>query len=107
MIGHITVLKQRPLNRKPGWTTAFVTPEGLGYNELTTRHTCLKEDCGHNDPLMSPGSRLGRGAIALTPAPNGAKVFYITHRTRCIAKAMEGWPKEKKSFSREGIKHGA
>ena len=36
-----------------------------------------KEDCGRNDPSMSPGSRSGREAMTLTPAPNGAKAFNI------------------------------
>ena len=40
-----------------------------------------KEDCGRNDPSMSPGSRSGRGAMTLTPAPNGAEAFNIANRT--------------------------
>ena len=62
------------LNRKRGWPTTF-NPNGLGHNEITTRHTYSREDCGHNDPSMSPSSRPGRGAMTLTPAPNGAKAF--------------------------------
>ena len=58
----------------------------LGYNKLTTRHRYLKEDCGRNDPSMSPGSRSGRGAMTLTPAPNGAKEFYIARRTSKLIK---------------------
>ena len=30
-------------------------------------------------------SRSGRGAVTLTPAPIGAKMFYIARRTRYIA----------------------
>ena len=69
-----------------------------------------KEDCGHNDPSMSPGSR-SRGAITLTPAPNGAKVFYIACRTRCIAESTvsltESWWTEKSHVCREGVEHSA
>ena len=62
----------------------------------------LREDCGHEDPSMSPGSCSGREAGTLTPAPNGAKVFYVARRTRCIAETTESWPKEKYFFFREG-----
>ena len=59
MTGHVTALELRTLNRKQG--------------------TYSKEDCGRDDPSMSPGSRSGRGAITLTSAPNGAKEFNIAH----------------------------
>ena len=36
-----------------------------------------KEDCGRNDPSMSPGCRSGRGVMTLTPAPKVAKEFNI------------------------------
>ena len=74
----------------------FLNPNGLEHNEITTRHTYPREDCDHNDPSLSPSSRSGKGAMTLTPAPNGAKTFNIAHRTRCIAKATESWSKEKK-----------
>ena len=103
MTGHVIVLKQRPLNRKRGWTTTFLTPEGAwSQRDNYQAHLYSKEDCGRNYPSMSPGSRSGRGALTLTPAPNGAKEFYIACRTRCIAKATESWSKETYSFFREG-----
>ena len=42
MTGHVIVLKQRLLNRKRGWTTTFLTPEGAwsqrdNYQEHCTR----------------------------------------------------------------------
>ena len=52
-------------------------PNGIGPNEITTRHMYSREDCGHNDPSMSPSSRSGRGAMALTPAPNGVKASML------------------------------
>ena len=87
----------------------YATPEGLGHNELTTRHTYSKEECGRDDPLMSPGSRSSRGAMTPTPAPNGAKEFNIALQDQWagwIAEATESLSelaKEKKCSSfREG-----
>ena len=37
-----------------------------------------KEDCGRNDPSMSPGSRSRRGTMTLTPVPNRVKEFNIS-----------------------------
>ena len=87
----------------------LVTPKGLGHNKLTTRHTYSKEDCGHDhdDPSMSPGSRSGRGAMTLTPAPNGAKKFYIAHSASESDaspkrwRAGLSWPEETYSFFRK------
>ena len=77
MTGHVTALV-RPLNRKRGWTTIFLTPEGAwSQRDNYQAHMYSKEDCGRNDPSMSPGSRSGRRAMTLTPAPNGAKGFNI------------------------------
>ena len=63
-------------------THDFLNPDGLEHNEITTRHTYLREDCGHNDPSMSPSSRSGRGAMTLTPAPNGAEAILPVRSAR-------------------------
>ena len=56
MTGHVTILKQRPLNRKRGWTTTFLTPErAWSQRDNYQAHLYSKEDCGRNDPSMSPG----------------------------------------------------
>ena len=101
MLEVVLTTKVRPLNRK----------RGVGSRHMVSRDDSLpgtlysKEDCGRDDPSMSPGSR-SRGAITLTPAPNGAKVFYIARRTRCIAEntvsLTESWLKETYYFGREG-----
>ena len=113
MTSHVTALNCVSLNRKRGWTTISWPPRWLGHNKLTTRHTYSKEDCGHNDPSMSPGSRSGRGAMTLTPAPNGAKESNITHRTS----ETDASPKRRRAglscqrkndpSSARGIKHSA
>ena len=78
MTGHVIALKQHPLNRKRGWTTTFLTPErAWSQRDNYQAHLYSKEDCGRDDPSMSPGSRSGRGAMTLTPAPNGAKEFNV------------------------------
>ena len=60
-----------------------------------------KEDCGRNDPSLSPGSRSGRGAMTLTLAPNGAKAFNIANRT------SERWQRKNVPSSARGFEHSA
>ena len=78
--GQLHRLGALPSTVNEGWDRDI----GSSRDNLLPGTLYSKEDCGRNDPSMSPASR-SRGAITLTPAPNGGKVFYIARRTRCIA----------------------
>ena len=68
-----------------------------------------KEDCGRNDPSMSPGSRSGRGAMSLTPAPNGAKEFSIAFLNVAVGiehGALDAYPLCSSSWSTRPAQSG-